>query len=150
MPDAEEHRHRQVEYAESVGLPDAQMNAEGRRGHHPAAEAWTGNRAIAMKYRHGTRHRSPFDPSTCRAPRVDHTTTATARGCCRLVIPPRPRHSAGRDQFSNGCATNAAVPPTALQSPRVLGPLPDRDVGAVRLLRNASAARRLHDRLPRV
>ena len=39
LRDADELRHRQIEYAERVSLTDAQMHAQCGRRHHPAAEA---------------------------------------------------------------------------------------------------------------
>ena len=47
--DADQLAHRQVEYAERVGLPDAQMDAQRGRRNHPSAEAGLGDGVRAVE-----------------------------------------------------------------------------------------------------
>jgi len=54
---ADQLRHRQIEYAERVGLTNAEMDAQGRRGHHPPTKAGTSDRVIAIEDRKGTHMR---------------------------------------------------------------------------------------------
>jgi len=49
LGDADQLRHREVEYAEGVGLADAQMHAKGGRRHHPPAETWPGDGVLAIE-----------------------------------------------------------------------------------------------------
>ena len=49
MIDADQLAHRQVEYAERVSLPNAQMDAQRGRRHHPSAEAGLGDGVRAVE-----------------------------------------------------------------------------------------------------
>src|SRR6478672_7707100 len=51
LRDAQQPGHRQVEYAEGVGLSDAKMHAQRRRWHHPAAIAGPGDGMLAVEKR---------------------------------------------------------------------------------------------------
>jgi hypothetical protein len=51
LRDAKQLGHRQVEYAEGVGLSDAEVHAERRRWHHPAAIARPGDRVLPIEER---------------------------------------------------------------------------------------------------
>src|SRR5262249_28356172 len=52
LRNAKELRHRQVENTERIGLADAQVHAECRRWHHPAAETRVGNGVITIEKTH--------------------------------------------------------------------------------------------------